>query len=248
LTRRAAPLARALLCVACVSLSTGCEKSRLQEARRQYRALMAEEQSDDMRIAALARFVEGRPDKKTNPDITHACMAIGRHHARAGRPEQAAAWFERALATLPDEPILLNLVGYHYATQGTALDRSIALLSRGIAIARARNAPPNQLARMLHSLGWAYRARGDLRGALFLLSEARDLAPEVAIIAEHLAQVRGEIEARGESADATVSGTEGSAAAGRGELDVGGDLQPPVEDGDAPDVEAGTQGAGIEIP
>lgn len=228
--------------------AVGCEKSRLRASLDEYRRLTSESMPDERRVAELARFVERRPNRKTNPHVIQACTEIGRHHARAGNVALAAAWFERAVALSPDDPTLLNLAGYHYAEHETALPRAIEMLSRAVALGLERGYTPRQMAFFKDSLGWALRGKGELRRAVALLSESRDLAPDVAIIAEHLEQARRELAAREEGTGRDPSVGVSSGAAEGGKLDVGGDLEAPLGDGDAPDVEPGADGAGVDVP
>lgn len=245
----AALLIRALPVLALLGLLVGCEKSRLDASRDEYRELMSRAAPEDERVIALARFIERHPDRKTNPDFDQACKTIGRHHARAGRPALAAAWFERGVAAAPDDPWLLNLAGYHYAEQGAALDRAIAMISRAVHLAQEGDFPPRQIAFFKDSLGWAYRGRGDLGTAITLLAEAHDLAPEVAIIEKHLAQARRDFDMQRVSGGGVPeSGERPSSTTDRREVDVGGDFETMIEDGDTPDVDAGSQGTGVELP
>jgi tetratricopeptide (TPR) repeat protein len=248
LNLHAALLIRVLLGLSLIGLTVGCEKSRLIASRGEFRELTSRSTSDEQRIIALARFVERRPERKTNPHLTQACTAIGRHHARADRPALAAAWYERAVAAVPDDPTLLNLAGYHYAEHGRSLDRAIEMLSRALQLALERDYPPRQIGFFKDSLGWAFRGRGDLRKASTLLGEARELAPDVAIIEKHLAQVHHEIETQEKTGRSLPSSVERSPSTDRGEVDVGGDLETMIEDGDSPDVDTGSQGTGVELP
>lgn len=236
-----------LLCLSLASLAVGCEKSRLRSSRIEFRQLTSESVPDERGIVELARFIERHPDRKTNPHLTQACSRIGRYHARAGKVALAAAWYERAVAVIPDDPTLLNLAGYHYARHATALTRAVEMLSRAVALGLERDYPPRQIAFFKDSLGWALREKGELRRAAVLLSEARDLAPDVAIIAEHLEQVHRDLEARGREIASDPPG-ERSAASNRGEVDVGGDVEAMLEDGDTPDMKPGPDGTGVEPP
>ncbi len=241
-------LGRALLCISLMSLTIGCEKVRLRASRDEFQGLMSRSMPGEQRIIELARFIERRPERKTNPFLTEACATIGRHHARADRPALAAAWYERAVAAAPDEPSLLNLLGYHYAEHEMALHRAIEMLSRAVRLALARNYPPRQIAFFKDSLGWAFRGQGDWQKAVTLLREARDLAPDVAIIEKHLAQVYRDLETRGSRGSNAPAGGGRSTGSERGEVDVGGDFHTLVEDGDTADMETGSQGTGVELP
>ena len=241
-------LVQVLLCIALMSLTIGCEKVRLRASRDEFHGLMSRPMPGEQRIIELARFIERRPDRKTNPSLTEACTTIGRHHARADRTALAAAWYERAVAAAPDEPSLLNLLGYHYAEHEMALQRAIEMLSRAVRLALDRNYPPRQVAFYKDSLGWAFRGHGDWQKAVTLLREARDLAPDVGIIEKHLAQVYRDLETRGSTGSNAPSGGERSTGSERGKVDVGGDFHTLVEDRDAANVETGSQEKGVDLP
>ena len=121
------------------------------------------------------------------------------------------------------------------------------MLSRAVELGRERDYPPRQIAFFKDSLGWALRGKGELHRAAALLSEARDLAPDVAVIAEHLEQVYRDLAMQGREIDGRPSGGS-SAASDRGEVDVGGDVEAMLDDGDTPDLKPGPDRTGVELP
>ena len=117
-----------------------------------------------------------------------ACGILAEFNARAGRPDIAASWYERALRASPEDPDLLNALGYHYARNRMNLDRAVSVLESALRLAEGRQYAPRRQGFIKDSLGWAYRMRGDLPLAVALLEEASRLAPGVAVIQEHLAE------------------------------------------------------------
>ncbi len=187
--RRTGPAAGAVLLVAVSILAIpACEKTTFRDSRREYQSILSSSMSDDERARALESFVRRYPEPKTNPNLSRACQQLAIHHARAGRPEIASSWYERALRADPDDPDLLNRLGYHYASAGMNLDRAVEVLELAVRLAEERNYPERRQGMIKDSLGWAYRMRGDLPRAVALLEEACRLAPGVPILREHLAE------------------------------------------------------------
>lgn len=181
---------RALRVVIVLSLvlpAAGCEKETHRAARRTFQEILAADLKDDDRAVALEAFVRDFPERKTNPYLVRACSLLADHHARAGRADIAASWYERAIRSVPDDPDLLNALGYHYAINGMNLDRAVSLLGEAVRLAEERHYPDRRRGFIQDSLGWAYRMRGDLQLSVARLEEAARLAPGVPIIREHLA-------------------------------------------------------------
>ena len=86
----------------------------------------------------------------------------------------------RALA--PDEPDVLNYLGYSWADRGERLGEALALLKTAAAKS------PNSGA-IIDSLGWAYFKVGDLEKAVENLERAVELEPSAADINDHLGDV-----------------------------------------------------------
>lgn len=94
---------------------------------------------------------------------------------RAGRTRDAVQAFEQLLRERPDDPNLLNALGYTLADHRMQLRRAESLIKRALA-----GSPDNPA--MLDSLGWEHRQRGDLKGALPTLERAYLISrdPEIA--------------------------------------------------------------------
>ena len=94
---------------------------------------------------------------------------------RAGRTRDSVRAFEELLRQRPDDPNLLNALGYTLADHRIQLRRAESLIRKALA------ASPDNPA-MLDSLGWVRRQRGDLRGALPTLERAYVISrdPEIA--------------------------------------------------------------------
>ncbi|MCQ9155425.1 tetratricopeptide repeat protein [Acidomonas methanolica] len=96
------------------------------------------------------------------------------------RRAAARADLERALKLAPQEPILLNYIGYSGVEHGDHPDESLDLLHRAMTLA------PGDAA-IRDSYAWGIlKLRGDAKAALPLLTSAAEGAPDDAEIAYHL--------------------------------------------------------------
>ena len=98
---------------------------------------------------------------------------------RARQWDKAEADFRTALKLSPDQPFVLNYLGYSYAEMG----RNLAEARR--MIERAAERRPNDGA-ITDSLGWVMFREGDTAGAVKALERAVELDPEDPTINDHL--------------------------------------------------------------
>ncbi len=91
----------------------------------------------------------------------------------------AEADFQKALELSPDEPSVLNYLGYSWTEQGHDLPRAEQMIKR------AAEARPNDGA-IVDSLGWVQLRRGDVASAVKSLERAVEMQPEDATINGHL--------------------------------------------------------------
>jgi tetratricopeptide (TPR) repeat protein len=105
--------------------------------------------------------------------------ARGIAHDRAHDWRKAERDLQRAMELAPDQPFILNYLGYSWADQGTNLTKARALIEKAMAL------KPNDGA-ITDSLGWVVFRQGDVGGAIKLLERAAELQPEDATINSHL--------------------------------------------------------------
>jgi tetratricopeptide (TPR) repeat protein len=98
---------------------------------------------------------------------------------RAGDWPRAEADLLRALELSPDQPYVLNYLGYTWADQGRNLERAKAMLLR------ATELRP-QDGNIADSLGWVLFRLGETRGAVTWLEKAVELEPRSSVINDHL--------------------------------------------------------------
>jgi tetratricopeptide (TPR) repeat protein len=105
--------------------------------------------------------------------------ARGVAHERAHQWPLAEADFKRALELAPDQPTVLNYLGYSWADQGTNLPEARQMIDKAL------QQRPDDGA-IIDSLGWVTLRQGDPQGAVKLLERAVELEPEDATINGHL--------------------------------------------------------------
>ncbi len=100
-------------------------------------------------------------------------------YERGGQWAKAEADFEYALQLAPDQPNVLNYLGYAWVEQGHEVDRARRMIERAV------EQRPNDGA-FVDSLGWVQLRQGDTEGALKNLERAVELQPEDPVINAHL--------------------------------------------------------------
>lgn len=97
----------------------------------------------------------------------------------AKRWPEARTALQQALAIAPDQPMLLNFMGYAQLERGENMDAAEAMIRKASALA------PDD-ASITDSLGWAEFKRGKVAEAITTLQRAAEKDPDQAEIQEHL--------------------------------------------------------------
>jgi tetratricopeptide (TPR) repeat protein len=92
---------------------------------------------------------------------------------------RAEADLQRALALEPEQPLVLNYLGYSWIDQGVHLDEALRMVERAVALR-----PEDGY--IVDSLGWAYFRLGHYGKATENLERAIELVPEDPTINDHL--------------------------------------------------------------
>jgi tetratricopeptide (TPR) repeat protein len=98
---------------------------------------------------------------------------------RAGQWKRAEADLFRALELKPDQPLVLNYLGYSWIDRGENLDRGLKMIEKAVELR-----PEDGY--IVDSLGWAHYRLGDYAGAVQYLEKAIELVPEDPTINDHL--------------------------------------------------------------
>lgn len=126
----------------------------------------------------------------TFSDIIEADEAEGRYdwriyYARGGARERLGEWppaendLQTAMNLRPDNPTIMNYLGYSWIDRGINLDEGLALIETAL-----RYAPDNGA--ITDSLGWAHYKLGNYERAIFYLERAVELEPTISEILDHL--------------------------------------------------------------
>jgi tetratricopeptide (TPR) repeat protein len=92
---------------------------------------------------------------------------------------EAEADFKQALAIDPNQPQVLNYLGYSWVDKGLHLDDALKMIQAAV------NLRPND-GYIVDSLGWAYFRLGRIDDAVAQLEKAVELKPEDSVINDHL--------------------------------------------------------------
>jgi len=117
--------------------------------------------------------------KESSPPDWRLYYARGAAYERSGRWPEAEADLQAALKLRPDEPELLNYLGYAWIDRGEHLKDALAMVEKAVAAAPRSGA-------IVDSLGWAYYRLGDFKKAVERLEQAVELEAGDPEINNHL--------------------------------------------------------------
>jgi tetratricopeptide (TPR) repeat protein len=98
---------------------------------------------------------------------------------RSGQWKRAEDDLERALDLKPDQPLVLNYLGYSWIDRGENLERGLKMIEKAVELR-----PEDGY--IVDSLGWAHYRLGDYSSAVQYLEKAIELVPEDPTINDHL--------------------------------------------------------------
>ena len=139
----------------------------IYRARKQY--------AEAVTYFTRAITVLGKPDKRQ----------WGYYYARGTAYERLKNWpaaeadLKRALAMAPDQPLILNYLGYSWVDQGKHLKEGMRLIEKAVQL------KPDD-GYIVDSLGWAHYKRGDFKEAVRYLERAVEIKPEDPTLNDHL--------------------------------------------------------------
>jgi tetratricopeptide (TPR) repeat protein len=100
-------------------------------------------------------------------------------YERSKQWPRAEADFKKSLELFPDQPLVLNYLGYSWVDQGVHLDEGMRMIQRAV----EQRADDGYI---VDSLGWAYYRIGQFDEAVKHLEHAVELKPEDPTINDHL--------------------------------------------------------------
>lgn len=119
-----------------------------------------------------------------DPSAIHWVLRYTRGVAneRAGRWADAEADFREALRLSPDQPLVLNYLGYSLLEHGRDYDEALGMIERAV------KAQPDD-GYITDSLGWAFYRLGRYQEAVAPMLRAVELTPDDPVINDHLGDV-----------------------------------------------------------
>ena len=100
-------------------------------------------------------------------------------YERSNQWPKAEADFKKALELNPDQPLVLNYLGYSWVDKGLNLEEAFKMLRRAVEL------QPND-GYIVDSLGWAHYKLGQYQEAAQTLEKAIDLKPADPVLNDHL--------------------------------------------------------------
>jgi tetratricopeptide (TPR) repeat protein len=131
----------------------------------------------DDSVSTYTRVLDMHPRPEKNQWLLYYYRGIA--NERRKNWQTAEADFKKALELFPDQPLVLNYLGYSWVDQGVNLDDAFKMLRRAVDL-RARDGY------IVDSLGWAYYRLGRYDDAVRELEKAIDLKPSDPVINDHL--------------------------------------------------------------
>jgi tetratricopeptide (TPR) repeat protein len=128
---------------------------------------------------AFARAVALASAEGTKSELWSLLLLQANALEEANRWPEAKAALQKGLALAPDQPLLLNFLGYAMLERGEEMDAAEAM------IRKASQLSPDD-ASITDSLGWAQFKRGKVDEAIDTLERAAEKDPTQAEIQEHL--------------------------------------------------------------
>jgi tetratricopeptide (TPR) repeat protein len=167
---------------------------RTDEAKKRLEQLIAEHPKDNEAIIALGNILRGRKDFSACADVYSKAIANiptpeksnwvlfyyrGICYERSHQWPAAEADLKKALVLFPDQPLVLNYLGYSWIDQGTNLDEGMSMIRRAV-----EQRPDDGY--IVDSLGWANFRIHNYDEAVKDLERAIELKPEDPTINDHL--------------------------------------------------------------
>jgi tetratricopeptide (TPR) repeat protein len=164
------------------------------EASKRLKGIVAEHPNSAEALSALADLERSRKDFVSSADAYTRVLGLtgagektqwaiyyfrGVDYERAKQWDKAEADFKKALDLYPEQPLVLNYLGYSWVDQGLHLDEAFKMLRRAVELQ-----PEDGY--IVDSLAWAHYKLGHYDEAVKLLERAIELKPGDPVINDHL--------------------------------------------------------------
>jgi tetratricopeptide (TPR) repeat protein len=164
------------------------------EANTRLKAIVAEHPNSAEALSALADLQRSRKNFVDSADAYTRVLGLtgagektqwaiyyfrGVDYERAKQWDKAEADFKKALELYPEQPLVLNYLGYSWVDQGLHLDEAFKMLRRAVELQ-----PEDGY--IVDSLAWAHYKLGHYDESVKLLERAIELKPGDPVINDHL--------------------------------------------------------------
>ena len=167
---------------------------RVDEAKQMLEALASRDPSDIRPLDALGSIMRAR--KRYEEAVDHYTRAIalipkperkhwsywysrGTSYERLKQWPKAEADLKKALQLHPDQPLVLNYLGYSWIDQNINLKQGLQLIEKAVSL------KPDD-GYIVDSLGWAHYRMSNYKDAVRYLERAVELRPEDPVLNDHL--------------------------------------------------------------
>jgi len=175
---------------------------RVDEAKQLLEQLAKDEPADVRPYEALGNMMRGR--KRYEEAVEYYSRAIAligkpekkhwsQYYARGTCYERLKKWplaegdLQKAMQLSPDQPLVLNYLGYSWVDQNRNLKQGLALIERAVQL------KPDD-GYIVDSLGWAHYRLGNFKEAVKYLERAVELKPEDPVLNDHLGDALWRVE------------------------------------------------------
>jgi tetratricopeptide (TPR) repeat protein len=167
---------------------------RTEEAERAFKESISRDPDDVQTYIAYGNMLRGRERfSEASQVYSQAVKRIGTParsnwtlfyfrgitHERSKQWDKAEADFKTALELFPDQPLVLNYLGYSWVDMGMNLEPALDMIRKAVELR------PND-GYIVDSLGWAYYRLGRFEDATKELERAVSLRPDDPVINDHL--------------------------------------------------------------
>jgi tetratricopeptide (TPR) repeat protein len=167
---------------------------RVEEAKKLLEQLAKAEPNDVRPVEALGSIMRGH--KRYDEAVEYYSRAIAligkpekkhwaQYYARGTCYERLKKWplaeadLQKAMQLAPDQPLVLNYLGYSWVDQNRNLKQGLSLIERAVQL------KPDD-GYIVDSLGWAHYRLGNIKEAVRFLERAVELRPEDPVLNDHL--------------------------------------------------------------
>ena len=192
-----------------IQIASNLEKlDRLDDARKRLERLMAQYPESRRPVLVLANILRGRREFAEAAEFYTKAIELTPNPVRRDWTlfyfrgicfERTKVWpkaeadFKQALKLFPDQPLVLNYLGYSWIEKGLHLQDAMKKIRKAVELRKNDGY-------IVDSLGWAYYQLGDYEEAVKHLERAVELRPDDPVINDHLGdaywQVGRRLEAR----------------------------------------------------